>query len=84
MGRKNTKETNRSKKEHYGVENHMTERNEEKENMTEIVMDKKSMIEYDNNKKHTYEDEDSNMEIALSEDNPTRNHSSSILKNQKI
>ena len=62
----------------------MTEQDEEKENITEIVMDKKSMIEYDNNKKHTCGDEDSNMKIALPEDNPIKNHSSSTKESENI
>jgi hypothetical protein len=62
----------------------MTEQDKENENMTEIVMDKKSMIEYDNNKKHTYGDEDSNMKIALPEDNPIKNYSSSMKESDNI
>ena len=62
----------------------MTEQDEEKENMTEIVMDKKLIIEYDNNKKHTYDNEESNMEIALPEDDLIENNLSSTKESDNI
>ena len=59
----------------------MKEKDKVKENMTDI---EKSMMEFDNNKKHTCGDEESNMEIALPEDNLIGNNSSSMKESENI